>query len=454
MRTSRSIKWFPDTLGRQIPFVLCVGLVALLLGIAIIAFCVWSEAAFPSDAANSSFFSKARGTVTKPVVNAVSHQAQKHVRRKLSARTQVLLGGLSLQESIRRFLDEQTDLKERCLLAYRLASEGSPEAIDALLKVFQDAPPEHKAFMAQLIGSTGNPALKPYLLPLLDQSDERLAKAAVRGLSAIGGPDVSAMLARMLSDPQRPDALRVESALGLGKIGTPAARDALVGAFAQVEQPEIATQILDSLGQFPFPKVSGTFRDYLAAPETPSEMRVVAVEALVNSSKESVPFLLALAENDADPDVRASAAWAIGAHIGYDNLGPMLTDIAEREADADVRRRLYEAMLPQANVPIDRVLASVLAEKDVAARVAGFNALGAATGRQPSSDFVATFNERVVPELLQIASSETSLNLRMRAVFALRRAGTSAAQDALAAITRVSCPQVATAARNGLRNKS
>jgi hypothetical protein len=56
-----------------------------------------------------------------------------------------------------------------------------------------------------------------------------------------------------------------------------------------------------------------------------------------------------------------------------------------------------------------------------------------------------------VPELLQIAISDNSINIRMRDVFALRRAQTDAAQAALSEIAnRASNPQVAEAARHGL----
>ena len=52
-------------------------------------------------------------------------------------------------------------------------------------------------------------------------------------------------------------------------------------------------------------------------------MRVVAVEALANSSTNAVPFLLGLAGADADADVRAAAAWAISAHDTVTDLGPV-----------------------------------------------------------------------------------------------------------------------------------
>jgi hypothetical protein len=93
----------------------------------------------------------------------------------------------------------------------------------------------------------------------------------------------------------------------------------------------------------------------------------------------------------------------------------------------------------------------VLAEQDIAARVAGFNALGRAAVQAPGSEMATSFDQLIVPELVTIATSPNSLNIQMRAVFALRQAQTPASQQALAVIASTAQPQVAMAARNGLR---
>jgi len=446
--TQRRLKFLPGSLWGRGLFGLGIILGLLIVTAAIVVLSVWVEDRFPSGDAKRSLVPGVQRVITKPIVDALSGQIERYVRSRAEAL--YMYTGLTLEETIARFLDEHVDLAERRIYTYRLASVGSPEAIAALLNVFRSAPPEHKAYMAQLIGSTGNPAAKEWLLPLLNEANERLAIAAIRGLSAIGGADVSARIAEILKDDQRSDRVRVEAAQGLGVIGTPAALEVLVEVFGQVSQEDVATQILKSLGQFSFPTIAKTFSDYLAAPETPEEMRVVAVEALVFSTQEAVPFLLGLAESDVSAGVRASAAWAISTHTDGRYLGETLAGLAEREQDVDVRRRLYEAMLPQVNILAERLLPVVQAENDIAARVAGFNAIGRAAGLEPSSVSAAVFDQQIVPELLQIATSENSLNIQMRAVFALRQARTDAAQDALSVIAKTARPQVATAARNGL----
>jgi len=431
--------------------VLGLGLIVLTLLLAVgwTGFSVWVEDRYPSSDPKRALLPAAQRLVTKPVVNALSRQMERYVRRRAEA--VYMSTGLTLEETIARFLDEGVALSQRRNYAYRLARVGSPECVAALLKVFQTASPEDKAFMAELIGSTGNPAAKEWLWPLLEDKDERVVKAGIRGLCAIGGEDVTARVAAILGDNRYRDLIRVEAALGLSTIGTPEARDYLLETLQQKPSLDVTTQILNGLGQFEFPTVAATFEQYLAAPETPHAMRVVAVEALAGSSAESVEFLLGVAGSDANTDVRASAAWAISTHDTVKDLGPTLATLAEREPAADVRRRLYEALLPQAEIPADRLLPMVQQERDIAARVAGFNALGHATGQQPSSAVALTFDRDIVPELVRIATQPNSLNIQMRAVFALRRAQTTEAQAALAAIATTARPQIATAARNGLR---
>ncbi|MCG3149821.1 MAG: hypothetical protein PCFJNLEI_03286 [Verrucomicrobiae bacterium] len=423
----------------------CLALMAVL---SFVALCVWIENRFPADENQPTMAPVAQRWVTKPVVNALSRQVSRYVRHRLE--TLYLSTGLTLEETIARFLDETVPLADRRVYAYRLARVGTPPALAALLKVFQTAPPEHQAFMAQLIGSTGNPAVKPWLLPLLNDPNPQLAQAALRGLCVIGGADVTELVTAILGDAQRPESVRVEAALGLGTLGTPPARAALVAALRETPSETMATTLLRSLGRFDFPAIEEVFTEFLAAPDIPAGLREVAVEALAQSSTAAVPFLMGTAAHDADETVRAAAAWAISAHGEVRHLGPELAQLAQREQDPDVRRRLYEAMLPQSALPADELLPVVLAEADVAARVAGFNALGRAVASQPASPLRAQFDQAIVPELQQIASSENTLNIRMRAVFALRRAGTPGAREALVVIAQNSTPQIAVAASRGL----
>jgi HEAT repeat protein len=403
--------------------------VILALALSWVAGSMWLESRHPDE----------QRAFTKPVVKAIGRQASRYARRQ--AERHYMQTGGTLAETIAAFLDERVPLKHRRVYAYRLARVGSPECVAALQKVFASAPPDDLAFMARLIGTTGNPAAKQWLWPLLAAGNEDVMAGAIHGLSALGGDDVTTRLAGILSGATMSGRLRVAAAAGLGEVGTPAAREALLAALDGAASPELKAQILGSLGRYDFAGVADAF-----AAEMPASVRAVAMESLAHSSPDAAPFLMEVAGKDADADVRAAAAWALSTHHEVKHLGPALAALAERETEADVRRRLYEAMLPQAELPAERLLPVVLAETDIAARVAGFNALAVAARR----GFVPGFDERIVPELQRIALSENSLNIQMRAVFALRRAQTPAARSALAEIATQAAPQIAKAAQNGM----
>jgi HEAT repeat protein len=425
-----------------------LALALLLVTVGIVAGSVWVENHHPSDDASRALYPRAQGVVTKPIVAALGRQVERYLQGRL--RAPYLHAKLSLREALTLFLDERESLAKRRELAFRLAYAGSAECIDALQRVLQTAPSGDRAFMASLIGRAGSPAANRLLWQLLADPDERVVLAAIRGLSLQNTPAASAKLAELLRDPQRALAVHTAAVVGLGAIADEGACKALRTAFAEDPGEELAVPVLNSLGRFPFGRVSDLIGPYIEAAETPPEMRVVAVEALAHSSGDAVPFLLRLAAADADEDVRASAAWAVSAHTAARDLGPALTDLAEREPAADVRRRLYEALLPQPDIPADRLLPLVQAEQDIAARVAGLNAVGRVSHLQPGSATALAFDRDLVPELVEIATGQNSPNLQMRAVFALRRAQTAAAQNALAAIAQSASPQIAAAARNGV----
>lgn len=443
--------WPKSRLGRCV-FVLCSLFLLLIAMLGLVAGSIWIEDKHPSDDPDLVLFPRTQRWVSRPIVEALGRRVQDYVRGRAEAK--YMKTGLTLKETIARFLDESRPMSERRVYAYRLAREATPEAIAALLKILGNATPADKAFMAELIGKTANPGAKAWLRPLLDDPQEKVVIGALKGLSLIGGEDVTAWATEILGDDARGEPVRIRAAIALGTIHTPASRDALAAAFDEMPDEEIATEILNGLGRHPFAEVAPVFQDLLAAPDAPEELRSTAVEALALSNREAVPFLLDRAGSDSSEEVRAMAAWAISAHEDETRLGPQLTAMAGNEAEPDVRRRLYEALLPQAEIPAARLMTMVMAEEDPAARIAGFNALGRAARIAPASPEAADFDRRVVPELQRAASESNSMNLRMRAVFALRRAGTPAAVRALESLSGHSDKTIATAASNGLRATS
>ena len=451
-KASRLRRIWPKSRWGRCAFVLGSLFLLLLAMLGLVIGSIWIEDKHPSDDPELVLFPRTQRWVSRPIVEALGRRVQDYVRGQAEAK--YLKTGLTLKKTISRFLDEDIPMSERRVYAYRLAKEASPEAVAALLKVLGSAAPTDKAFMAALIGKTGNPAGKEWLRPLLRDPHKEVVIGALKGLSLIGGEDVTGWAAEILRDGGRAETIRVEAAVALGTIHTPGSRDALVAAFAEMPSEAIAGEILNGLGRYPFDEVAPTFQAFLTTPKASEELRTAAVEALALSTREAVPFLLDEAAGDASAEVRAMAAWAISAHQDETRLGPQLAGMTENEAEADVRRRLYEALLPQAEIPAARLLPRVLAEQDPAARIAGFNALGRAARLNPASPETADFDAQIVPELKRAAGEANSMNLRMRAVFALRRAGTPASVRALEAHAGHADKTIATAASNGLRASS
>lgn len=423
-------------------------LLAVLAALGVIAASVWIEGRHRGEETDQARCPAVRRLVTRPIVAAVGRQVDRYARQ--AAVAAYMHPELSGAAAVARFLDERVDLARRRRLAFRLARDGLPEGIAALRAVLGRAAPEDRAYLLRLIGRAANPELVGLLLEFLRDPDERVVLAVIACLPLQGPAVASTWLGALLRDPGRPPAVRAAAAAALGDLGGAEAFGLLATALAEDADADVAEQVLKSLGAFPFPQIAGVIRRYVEAPETPAELRVVATEGLACSSAEATPFLLELAATDRDEDVRAAAAWAVSAQPTVTDLGPALLDLVELEPCEDVRRRLYEALLPQSAVSFERLRPLVEAEADTAARVAGYNALGAVVGRQRQAGPATAFDRDVVPELVAIAVGDPSPNLRMRAVFALRRAQTRVAQEALAALAEQASPPIAAAARNGL----
>ncbi len=365
-----------------------------------------------------------------------------------------VLGGVQPQPP-RRLPETFHDPRNQAAAGFvtKLETGGDAEAAEGIRGLAALGGERNLAFLAALMNDPDgwpDATRTEAALALLKTGNEQDTRTAIRGLAVIGGDANTDRLGTMANDTSLPQSQRLAGALGLGTIGTPAAADYLVAAFPTFTGRDVHAQLLDSLGHFPFPEIEETWRQFLDAPDTPAALRSAAVEALANSSPEAAPFLLAMAQSDRDPDVREMAAWAISSHGPDGVLGSELAELARSEPEADVRRRLYEAMLSRAENPAQALLPLIQSETDIAARVAGLNAAGDAIRRDPSSALKGVFDAQMVPELTQIALASGSLNIRMRAVFALRRANTPTAIAALTQISTTETPQIAQAAINGL----
>lgn len=287
---------------------------------------------------------------------------------------------------------------------------------------------------------------------LLEIGSDEDADAAIHLLGQLGGPEAISLLTSLGNDTAWPAELRQDAIEALGNIGTDEAKDLLLSMIGTISNSTLRAQAITSLGHNPSDEAVQVLMKILNSHSAPAEVRSAAAEGLAQTTTDALPVLKDLVSADPDPDVRANAAWAISTIGTGQSLGPELAVMAKKEEEPNVRRRIYEALLAQSENPSESLLPTIKSETDPSAQVAGFNALGDAVGRGAVSPNVATtFDSEVVPELTQIALSDNqTVNLRTRAVFALRRAGTDAALIALNQISQTQTPMVARAAYNGL----
>jgi HEAT repeat protein len=145
--------------------------------------------------------------------------------------------------------------------------------------------------------------------------------------------------------------------------------------------------------------------------------------------------------SDANPELRAAAAWALSATETHQDLTPQLIALLKQEADPEVRVRLYEALGAQDKMDKPAVLALARAETNPAARQAGFGLLADACRADPTPDLVTFFDTTAVPELKATALSDKDRQSRLSAVLTLRRARTELSANALQEIASKSDDQ-------------
>jgi hypothetical protein len=171
----------------------------------------------------------------------------------------------------------------------------------------------------------------------------------------------------------------------------------------------------------------------LRSADVSTENRVAAIEALVGAQGDPTALLASMA-SDPEADVRVAAASALMATEVTGNVGPQLLALAQTEADPDVRLRLYQAMENQESFDAKAALALVQGEKDPSARIAGMDMLAKELRDHPTPELQAFFNQTAIPELKQMALNGETFDDRQQAVIALTR---SHAPEAMAALQDV-----------------
>jgi HEAT repeat protein len=330
-------------------------------------------------------------------------------------------------------LDPLQPLKIRRDAAWQIAKIGSDEALTVLRQALLNAPPLLKATIAEALGHSKNSQAGALIAALLRDSDEVVIRGAIRGLAAIGDDQSVKLIAEIMRDSRRHSDLRTAAAIALGQVNDPAANQLLIQLAQGTQDREILTAALTGLGQQSFNQTEKFFRSFLASNNVGAEMRALALEALGQGTRDAAPLILGFLQAD-ESTVRAAAAWAIANLDEAGTVAPPLINQLSREAEPEVRTRIYQALANQESMDASRLLPVVLNDGDPTAQVAGFNLLAARVGLGNDPWLAGQFDELVIPRLAGLAIDGKDLTTRLSAVIALRQARTNEAMQTLAAI--------------------
>jgi HEAT repeat protein len=327
----------------------------------------------------------------------------------------------SLRYLIKLLRDPSAPWEQRKEAIRALAKDGSREAMLALDQAMNNSSTQIRLSIADALGDCPSPEALTLLLKLVNDPDVNVLRAAVGSLARQQQAGAAAALARLVTDPNGSADVRCEAALALGSIREPWVLDPLSRAARDSTDPDVAESALAALGKLDFSTTEGFFRDYVQSPDIPSDLRVSAIESLGQSEGDPTAFLTDLASKSSDPDIRLAAASALSDTEMPGNAGPDILAMLKNESDADVRLRLYDALLNQQNVDVNSVLARVQQESDPSARIAGYNALAKLLRDNPTPEVQAYFDQVAVPDLKQMALNGTSSDDQQMAIIALAR---------------------------------
>ncbi|MDI6720349.1 MAG: HEAT repeat domain-containing protein [Methanomicrobiales archaeon] len=240
---------------------------------------------------------------------------------EITARIRSLRRERSHADLVRGLKSSNPDIRNTA--AERLGELGDPQAVNLLAEALDDPDPGVRWKAAEALGKLGAPAVDPLLIALRGGDVDVRWKAAV-ALGDIGDPRAIAPLADLLDDEDRyvrtraADALgriggpseqvlihllarggkleRCGAALGLGKIGDPAAVEALLAALGDAD-PDVRDAAVRAFGEIGEPAVAPLIGLLRSAP---GDIRREAVRSLVQIGDPAVDRLIqALKETDA-----------------------------------------------------------------------------------------------------------------------------------------------------------
>ena len=384
---------------------------------------------------------KDESTIYNKIVNNSKGLFGKTASRfmRWKAQTNYLKTHRNEQEIINNFIDKNTPIANKRFDAWRLAMFNTEAAHKALLTALRNNNPEVRKAVAIAFAHSDYPDAKEIVRMLLNDPDENVVTGAIEALGLFADDESISMLDDILNNENSSEKIREKAAAVLGDTGSQKALNILLQTFNTSENQNLNDAIVTSIGKFPFEKTQSFFHQLMTDDSIPSDIKKSGVEALADSSEDAIPFLIETAKSYDDPEIRESAAWTLGNANGTGEFADDLTVMLQQEPIPDVRRRLYESLINQNKIQGDIILNLAEQEQNIATKIAAANAAAAYLKQQNAKlDDINKFDKDLVPILKNKAIGQGSVNLQLRSIFALKRAGTSESLKALEEISKES----------------
>jgi HEAT repeat protein len=193
-------------------------------------------------------------------------------------------------------------------------------AISALAGALADPEPFVRWQAARALAAQEAGAVFPVMRSLLADADPLRRAGAAEALGCLGGEAASVALRQALPDAD--PGVRRAVVEALGACGDPGAAPALLPALQDADG-DVRRAAATALGRIGNPGMARALANMLAAPDSPLLLRRALAGALAHIPHPEVQPALLSALADADPQVRAYAAQALGQVGDEDACGPL-----------------------------------------------------------------------------------------------------------------------------------
>lgn len=310
-----------------------------------------------------------------------------------------------------------------------LGGDGAVDEIAGVLRVSDDAKLRKEAVAS--LGSIGSDSAVSVLYEVLD-SDEGLRMEAAKELGGLRDEEIELEFGRLLVDKESPADMKLAAVTGLGADNSPLAREILIKALMDKNQPRKVHETIAGVLASGFGEANrGEIASYVKVFEkTPIEYLPQMMQQLMARGGDEAVDLLASKYMEMKTLKRIHAIRSIG-RVGSEHAFETLMVMMQREADASLQRELLSVMrrfkgesYEESVVKLLKVVAQT--SKDGQSRIAALKYLGEVSPEESSA---------LASELMLSAKDK---DVVLVSIDVLKRYGTSENSGALNQLASIS----------------